>query len=223
MAAKYDGISFERPGHATVRIKTAEGLVLYLDPWSEVLDDSPGDADIVIVTHDDRDHYDQAAIVAVSNDATTVVAYDAIDTSNLDQDVVLLGADERREIKGIEVRSVPAYNRPEGPHIRPGGEPYHPEETVIGIVLTVDGTVVYYTSDTDALDELAEVEADVVLPPIGGTYTMDRHEAAKLVREIGPELVLPVHYDTDAIDGVDADPEAFADELSADGITVDLF
>ena len=58
MSVDYNGLSFERLGHASVRIETDTGTVLYIDPWTEVLDDEPGDGDVVFVTHDDFDHYD---------------------------------------------------------------------------------------------------------------------------------------------------------------------
>ena len=38
------------------------------------------------------------------------------------------------------------------------------------------------------------VKCDVALVPIGGTYTMNYEEAAKLVNEIKPKLVIPTHY-----------------------------
>ena len=50
------------------------------------------------------------------------------------------------------------------------------------------------------------------------------HLAKKLDRFTGtvdPDLVLPVHYDT--FDPIETDAEAFADELRAEGISVELF
>jgi L-ascorbate metabolism protein UlaG (beta-lactamase superfamily) len=88
-------------------------------------------------------------------------------------------------------------------------------------VLTLDGVRVFYPSDTDFLGHHEAVQADVVLPPIGGHYTMNRHQAADFARAVDPDLVLPVHYDT--FDGIDTDAEAFAVELRDDGIDVALF
>ena len=213
MKAEYEGISFERPGHATVRIVAEDGTVLYIDPWSEVIDCDPGDADVVFVTHDDRDHYDPAAIQAVSSDRTVVAAYEAIETADLNQDVTPLPATGETTVAGITVQLVPAYNRPDGEHVRESGEPFHDEGEVNGLHLTIDGVTIYYPSDTDFLDAHRDIEADVVLPPIGGSYTMDRHEAAEMIEEIGPELVLPVHYNTEAVPGLDSDAEAFKNEV----------
>lgn len=226
MQAEYEGLTFERPGHASVRIETDDGVVIYIDPWSEVIEGRPGDADYVFVTHDDRDHYDPDGIRAVWTDDTAVAAYEAIDTGDLGRDVVSLPADGEATVGDVGVETVPAYNRADGPHVRENGEPYHREGEVIGLVLAIDGVRVYFASDTDFLDDHRDVVADVLIPPIGGRPTMDRHEAAAMAAAIGPALVLPVHYTTGeggAIEGLDADAEAFADEVEAGGARVVLF
>jgi L-ascorbate metabolism protein UlaG (beta-lactamase superfamily) len=50
---------------------------------------------------------------------------------------------------------------------------------------------------------------------------MDREEAASFARSVDPDLVLPVHYDT--FEAIETDADAFAEELEADGIRVELF
>lgn len=45
MSIEYGGLTFERLGHASVRIETDDGRVLYIDPWSDVLDDEPHDGE----------------------------------------------------------------------------------------------------------------------------------------------------------------------------------
>ncbi|MDY6817676.1 MAG: MBL fold metallo-hydrolase [Halobacteriales archaeon] len=222
MAATYAGLTFERLGHASVRIETDEGYVVYIDPWSEVMDGEPGDADLVIVTHDDFDHYDPTGIDAVTTAGTTVVAYDGIDTAELSEPVQAIGMREGMTVDGIEIETLPAYNKPDGPHVDDDGAPFHAEGEVIGVLLTIDETTVYFTSDTDFLEaELADVTADVFIPPIGGHYTMDRHEAAAFAEQLEPSLVLPVHYDTFA--AIETDAEAFKADLEDDGIDVKLF
>jgi L-ascorbate metabolism protein UlaG (beta-lactamase superfamily) len=221
MQVEHGGLTFESLGHASVRITTGDGRVIYIDPWSEMLDDEPHDGDVVFVTHDDRDHYDVAAIEAVRAPTGTVAAYDAVDTTELGLDVVDLPYEGTATVAGIDVRTLPAYNDPDGEHVDEDGEPFHADGEVIGLLFTIDGTTVYYPSDTDFHPHQASVETDVFLPPIGGGFTMDRHEAAEFVRSIEPALVLPVHYDT--FEAVETDAEAFAAELRADGFAVELF
>ena len=219
MHVDYGGLSFERLGHASVRI--ANDLVVYIDPWSDVLDDRPGDGDVVFVTHDDPDHYDPEAIAAVAKPDATVAAYEAVDTSELDFEVVALPAQGERTVAGVGVETIPSHNDPEGTHVDEDGEPWHAEGEVVGLLLTIGGTTVYFPSDTDFLGHQESVQADVFIPPIGGHYTMDRHEAADFARSVAPELVLPVHYDT--FPQVETDAKAFAEELETDGTRVELF
>lgn len=221
MAVTYDGLRFERLGHASIRIETDDGTVIYIDPWSEVLDTAPGDGDIVFITHDDFDHYDPDAIEAVAKPDATIAAYEAIDTSALDFPVVELPLEGRRTVDGVVVESIPAYNDPAGAHVDDAGDPFHAEGEVIGLRLTISETSIYFPSDTDFLPRHESVTADVFIPPIGGHYTMDRHEAAAFARSVDPALVLPVHYDT--FEAIQTDVDRFVEDLEKDGITVEIF
>ena len=220
MRVDYGDLTFERLGHASIRIETGDAVV-YIDPWSEVLTGEPGDGDVVFVTHDDPDHYDPGAIDAVAKPDATVAAYEAVDTSDLGFEVVPLPHSGERTVAGMTVETVPAYNDPDGPHVDDGGNPWHAEGEVVGLLLTFGDTTVYFPSDTDFLPHQESVRADVFLPAIGGHYTMDRHEAADFARSVDPELTLPVHYDT--FEAVETDAAAFAEELEADGLRVELF
>ncbi|QRV15392.1 MBL fold metallo-hydrolase [Haloterrigena salifodinae] len=221
MATTYEGITFERLGHASKRLETADGTVIYVDPWGEQLEDEPGDADVVFVTHDDFDHYDPEAIAAVAGDDATVAIYEAVDTSDLAEDVIDLPLEGEVTVDGIDVETVPAYNDPAGDHVDDDGEPFHAEGEVIGLLLDLEGTTVFIPSDTDFLPHHESITADVFVPPIGGHFTMDRREAADFARSVEADLVLPEHYDT--FDPIETDADAFAADLEADGIRVDLF
>ncbi|KDE59385.1 hypothetical protein EL22_22325 [Halostagnicola sp. A56] len=221
MTTDYDSLSFDRLGHASVRIETDDNTVIYIDPWSEVLDSEPKDADIVFVTHDDFDHYDPDAIEAVATSDSTIAVYDAVDTTDLDFDVVDLPLEGERTVDGITVRTIPAYNDPEGEHVDEDGTPFHAEGEVIGLLLTVDNTTVFFSSDTDFLDHHRSVTTDVFIPPIGGHFTMDRREAAEFAQHIDPEIVLPVHYDT--FEPIETDADAFVSDLEDADIRVELF
>lgn len=221
MTVEYQALSFDRLGHSSVRIETQGGRVIYIDPWSDVIDSPPQDGDIVIVTHDDFDHYDPDGIRAVAKSGATIATYEAIDTADLDGEPISLPADGDTTVDGIDIQIVPAYNRSDGPHVDENGNPFHAEGEVIGLVFILGESLVYYPSDTDFLPYHEKISVDVFMPPIGGHFTMDRHEAADFARAVEPELVLPVHYDT--FEAIETDEEAFADELEGDGIDVELF
>lgn len=219
MSINYRGVLIKVLGHASLRIETTVGPVCYIDPWSEVLGTHSGDADIILITHDDVDHYDPAAIETLATDATTVVVCDAIDTQNLSRKVLKLASNCELTVDGVDVRSVSAYNDPAGDHVDADGTPYHRQGEVVGLLLTIDGTTVYYASDTDFLPEHVSINADIYIPPIGGTYTMDRKEAAAAARAIVPDIVIPVHYDT--FEAIETDVTAFEAELEPTGIRVE--
>jgi L-ascorbate metabolism protein UlaG (beta-lactamase superfamily) len=226
MTVDYNGHTFERLGHASVRITTSDDQIIYIDPWSEVLADrEPHDAAIVFVTHDNFDHCDPEAIDSVSNDDTTIVAYEGVDTSDLAaaEAVWSLSQDEELTVDGITVQAVPAYNRADGEHVDDNGEPFHAQNEVIGLLLSEEETTVYFASDTDFLNEHEGLsgDVDVFIPPIGGHYTMDHHEAAAFAERLAPDLVLPVHYDT--FEAIETDADAFKQEVETTGSTVQLF
>ncbi len=221
MSATFQGLTFDRLGHASVRIETEAGTVIYIDPWSDVLKSEPQDGDVVFVTHDDFDHYDPDGIDAVAGPDATVAAYEAVDTSELVGEVVDLPLEGTEAVDGIDVQTVPAYNDPAGDHVDETGQPFHAQGEVIGLVLTLGEAVVYYPSDTDFLPRHEAISVDVFIPPIGGHYTMDRQKAAEFARSVAPELVLPVHYDT--FEAIEADVEAFVADLQADGLEVVVF
>ncbi len=228
------GLAVSWLGYATVRLETPVGSVAYLDPGRYgVLDDArPGDADLVCVTHDH--HYDSDAVRRVAGEDATLVVFAGVDVHRIDRDVdrpadlpvdVVRVDDEADLAVGpVVVRTVPAYNRPDGPHVDAVGDPHHPEGSCCGFHLTLPGTDgdvrVFWPGDSDALAGHAELDVSVFLAPIGGTFTMDRHEAATLSADLAPDLVVPVHYDT--FDAIDADARAFAADVAAAGVPVAL-
>lgn len=221
MSVQHGELTFERLGHASVRIETTDGLVVYIDPWNEVLEDEPRDGDVVFVTHDDFDHYDPAGIAAVASADADVVVYEAVDTADLDREVMSIAYDGSLTVRGISVEAVPAYNQRDGAHVDEDGEPFHAEREVIGLMLGFNDSSVYFTSDTDFLSAHNHIEATVFIPPIGGHFTMDRHEAANFAESVGAELVLPVHYDT--FDAIETDAEAFVEDVESRGLNAELF
>ena len=45
---------------------------------------------------------------------------------------------------------------------------------------------------SEQLDAIGEV--DILMIPIGGTYTLDAEEASKIISQIEPRIVIPMHY-----------------------------
>jgi L-ascorbate metabolism protein UlaG (beta-lactamase superfamily) len=246
MTIRHDGLTVEWFGYATVRLETPDGFVSYLDPgrygvltgdWEPDSSDAAHpapvdyharDGDVVFVTHDH--HYDSDGIERVASDDATVVVYDGVDAANTGRDVrpvddlpyevVRVGEEDHVSVGESEAWTVPAFNEPGGPHTDAGGDSYHPEGFGVGYLLSLDGTTAYWPGDTDALDGLGEIDTSLFLPPIGGSFTMDRREAADLAATLDPDLVLPIHYGT--FSALETDSRAFAADVASRGVPVVL-
>ena len=55
---------------------------------------------------------------------------------------------------------------------------------------------------------------DVAVLPIGGHYTMDRHDAVVAAKLIGAATVIPMHYNT--FPPIEADAEAFKADVESE-------
>ena len=82
----------------------------------------------------------------------------------------------------------------------------------------VDGVHVAHLGDLGHLlseDQIAELgPIDVLLVPAGGVFTLTPAEAAEVVAQITPRIVIPMHF---AIDGASGDlqgPEKFLQEMA---------
>ena len=64
----------------------------------------------------------------------------------------------------------------------------------IGYIININNFTYYIAGDTDKTPENSSVLCDVAFVPIGGTYTMNYLEAAELINEIKPKMVVPIHY-----------------------------
>jgi L-ascorbate metabolism protein UlaG (beta-lactamase superfamily) len=71
-------------------------------------------------------------------------------------------------------------------------------------------------------EELAQIkDADVLLVPVGGNCTINASQAAEVVAQVEPKLIVPMHYATDATRGqltLD-DVDRFCKELGATDAT----
>lgn len=93
--------------------------------------------------------------------------------------------------------------------------------TPAGLVVNLGGRTVYHLGDTALFGDLALVNGrpeklDVAIVPIGGHYTMDRHDAVEAVRLVGAPQVIPCHYGT--FPPIEADVAAFKAEVESAGL-----
>ena len=184
-------------GHASFKIKIKE-TTIYIDPYSGEYDES---ADLILISHEHYDHFGKGKIAQIRNDATAILAADKV-ASELDGargmkpgDVVNVG--------GARIEAVHAYNV---------NKPFHPKGNGIGFVIEADGHRVYFAGDSDKIPEMKNIKADIVLLPVGGTYSMNSDEAADTVLMIKPKLAIPMHFGSGVV-GTIEDAELFKEKV----------
>jgi L-ascorbate metabolism protein UlaG (beta-lactamase superfamily) len=86
-----------------------------------------------------------------------------------------------------------------------------------GLVINVGGKTVYHLGDTGLFTDLQLVKArdhiDVALIPIGGHFTMDRHDAVTAADWVGADTVIPCHYNT--FPPIETDDQAFKSDVES--------
>ncbi|MCK4244708.1 MAG: MBL fold metallo-hydrolase [Candidatus Omnitrophica bacterium] len=167
-------------GHASFKI--TDNKIIYLDPWK--LADGEK-ADLILITHSHYDHCSREDITKIQKPETVIVA-PADAASQLTGNVKVAKTGDKITAAGIEIEVVCAYNSEKNFHPKAAGG--------VGYILTIEGKRIYHTGDTDLIPEMEGIKADVLLVPVGGTYTMDAREAAEAVKLIKPEIAIPMHY-----------------------------
>jgi len=164
-------------GHAAFLITTADGTKIVTDPYQPGgFDGAIGygplrePADIVVVSHDHADHN-----------------YIKMVPGRL---IVVKEAGEQRH-RGITFRSLAKYH-----------DTSRGAQRGANTVRTIeaDGLVVCHLGDLGELltaeDATALCPVDVLLVPVGGTFTIDHQGATEVVARLRPRIAIPMHYDT---------------------------
>lgn len=170
-------------GHSCFKIKCKE-IDLVIDPYS----DSIGikmpkvKADAVLVTHNHDDHNNISAI-----------------TGN----PLIINRPGEYEMKGTFIYGKRAYHDNKNGLERGAITIYLIEEAGITVAHLGD-----FNQD-DLVDEQMEFlkNVDVLLVPVGGTYSLNSDGAIKIINEIEPRVIIPMHYKCPGVkislDGVD--------------------
>jgi L-ascorbate metabolism protein UlaG (beta-lactamase superfamily) len=177
-------------GHGSLLFEF-KGMFLYIDPYSEVADYAQlPKAEVIMLTHEHRDHLDMAAIDNIRKQDTIIVASAAC-AAQTQVDVVLQNGEEVT-VEGLTVRAVPAYNLV---HLRENGQPFHPKGVGNGYVIDFVDLRVYVAGDTENIPEMRNLkEIDVAFLPMNLPYTMTPEMVTQAVEAFKPRIVYPYHY-----------------------------
>jgi L-ascorbate metabolism protein UlaG (beta-lactamase superfamily) len=86
-----------------------------------------------------------------------------------------------------------------------------------GLLVNLGGVTVYHAGDTCLFSDMKLIAernpVDVALLPVGGHYTMDRHDGVVAAELVGAGTVIPMHFDT--FPPIETDIAAFKAEVEA--------
>ena len=163
-------------GHASLRITTKEGKVIYIDPYMGANYDMP--ADLVLVTHGHYDHNDLSKIK--NKDYQLITWKEALEN----------GKHQTFNLEYAKIEAVEAgYNK------------NHSVTECVGYIITLsDGTKVYVagdTSETPQMTELANSNIDYAFFPCDGIYNMNANAAALASSKVKAKHNIPYHTVSD--------------------------
>ena len=183
-------------GQSMFRLKGKTSSVV-IDPYSSELTGLklPKDleANVVLSTHDHSDHNNIEVIGG--------------------NPVVITGPGEY-EISGVSIVGVGTYHDSVSGSERGNNTIFH---------LLMDGINIVHLGDLGHLlseEQLSQIdETDILFIPVGGNYTIDAENAAKVVAQLEPRIVIPMHYQIPGLKAEVSGVEEFLKEMGAENIT----
>ena len=199
--------NIELIAQSAIKLTNDNGKIIYFDPF-KLKRENEEKADYIFITHPHFDHFSPEDINKIKVDETKIIGPTELKEKFLglgftQNDILLVEPNKQYEIDGIKFETIPAYNI---------NKEFHKKEyNWVGYIVTINQKRIYIAGDTDNTEEARNVQCDIAMVPIGGTYTMTWEEAVELIREIKPALAIPIHYKT--IVGSDEDAKEFKEEL----------
>jgi len=180
-------------GHASFTISASDGTVIVTDPYDpnvygDVLryDQVRDHADAVLVSHDHSDHNYVAGLPG-------------------SPDLIRKSA----SIKGIQIKGIATYHDESGGSQRGNN---------VVFVFSIDGIRICFTGDLGhqlSPEQIRDIgSVDLLLIPVGGTYTVDSEGAVKVAESLSPKVIIPMHVKTDKCDLPITGVEDFLQKMS---------
>ncbi|KAL7718164.1 Metal dependent hydrolase [Entamoeba marina] len=180
-------------GHAGFFIES-EDITIYIDPFK--LNELPQEqleyvkshkANFIVTTHSHFDHLSKEDIELISNESTIILGPTACEELIKDHEFVTINVGDKIEKSNVLFEAVAAYNNDKKFHTKEMG--------FIGIVITVNGTRMYHTGDTDMIEEMKFIgSVDIAFIPVSGTYVMTPEQAIKATKFIQANQFVPMHW-----------------------------
>ncbi len=156
-----------------IAIKNSEGdeVKVVIDPFNDKIGLRVPNikADILLVSHDHSDHNNKKAVEGKP---------------------FLIDSPGEYEVKEVFIKGISGYH--DSAEGKDRGQ-------IVIYKLEAEGLKLCHLSDLgqkeltiEQLDEIGTV--DILMIPVGGTYTIDAKQASAIVAQIEPRIVIPMHY-----------------------------
>ena len=177
-------------GHGSL-VFLFDGKIIHIDPTSMVGDYSKmPKADMVLITHEHRDHFDPKALEYITTAQTPIVCNPAV-AAKVKNSITMKNGDTIK-LEGLIIEAIPAYNIV---HMRRAGTPFHPKGVGNGYVVTFGNKRVYIAGDTENIPEMKALERiDIAFLPMNLPYTMTPEMVADAATAFRPKILYPYHY-----------------------------
>ena len=159
-------------GHACFRMTAQDGTVAITDPYDQSVGINmiPLKADLITMSHEHHDHNE---------------------TSMIEGNPIIVHGPELAAVSGVTSRAVMSY------HDDAQGEKRGRNYIRL---FDIDGLKVVHMGDQGCMPREDVIEAignaDVMLIPVGGTYTVDAQGAKAIIEAAKPKCVVPMHVKT---------------------------
>jgi L-ascorbate metabolism protein UlaG (beta-lactamase superfamily) len=162
-------------GHSCFLLTADDGTKIVTDPFNETVGYLPPtvSADYITVSHD---HFDHNSVRSIDGKPKIVKTAGEHKTG-------------KHKVTGIESFHDSSMGAKRGPNLIFLFE-------IDGLRLVHLGDLGHHLTEKQ-VEEIGRV--DILLIPVGGTYTIDGAEAVEVVHQLNPKLVIPMHFKTDVL------------------------
>lgn len=167
-------------GHSSFLIKTKTAKVVTdpFDPKMVGLKFPKTEADIVTISHGHNDHNHMAQVVTAEGKTPLVFEMPG-----------------EFESKGVRIFGFRSFHDDKRGADRGENILYKIEAEGVSILHCGD---LGFVPEDSFIDSIGDV--DILMVPVGGTFTIDPEAAAQLIKKVEPAMVIPMHYNQPGLD-----------------------